>query len=65
MRSDSVSMERMIIHAVFGSNCVPRAPRNRFTGLTASRDPTTPPATKSEWPPTYFVSEYITGPRPG
>ena len=60
MRSDSVSMERMIIQAVFGSSCVPSAPRSLLIGLTTSREPTTPPATRSEWPPTYFVSEYIT-----
>src|SRR6202030_2936733 len=60
MRSDNVSIERMIIHAVLGSSCVPKAPRSFLMGPTTSRAPTTPPATRSEWPPTYFVSEYIT-----
>ena len=49
----------MIIHAVFGSSCVPSAPRSRLIGPTTSREPTTPPATRSEWPPTYLVSEYM------
>ena len=60
MRSDSVSIERMIIHAVFGSSCVPSAPRSFLTGATASRDPIDAARHQSEWPPTYFVSEYIT-----
>ena len=60
MRSDSVSIERMIIHAVFGSSCEPVALRSSLTGLTSSFEPTIPPATRSEWPPMYLVSEYMT-----
>ncbi len=53
-------MERMIIHEVFGSSCVPRLLRRLRTGITKDFGPTTPPATRSECPPTYLVSEYIT-----
>ena len=60
MRSASVSIDRMIIQEVFGSSCVPKLLRSARTGATSALEPTTPPATRSEWPPTYLVSEYMT-----
>ena len=62
--SCSVSIERMISQLVLGSSCVPRLERRPRIGISVSLAPTTPPATRSECPPMYLVSEYMTMSQP-
>ncbi|MNV79691.1 hypothetical protein D3C71_1732560 [compost metagenome] len=58
MRSTTVSIDRVIIQQECGSSCEPNALRMARTFLIRSLLPVTAPATRSLWPPTYFVSEY-------
>ena len=55
-----VSRERIRSHPVFGSHIVPRIVRMPRTGSSAAVAPEHPPAIRSEWPPTYLVSEVTT-----
>ena len=57
MRRDSVSSERPSIQHECGSSWVPIAERSIRIGFINSFDPSAAPAMRSEWPPTYFVSE--------
>ena len=57
MRSASVSSERPIIQHECGSSCVPTAPRSCLIGFIKASLPSAAPAMRSEWPPTYLVSE--------
>jgi hypothetical protein len=57
MRNSRVSRLRMISQPVCGSLMVPNALRMARMGFSAAAVPRTAPATRSLWPPTYFVSE--------
>ena len=57
MRIDSVSSERPSIQQECGSSCVPMAPRSALTCFITAFEPSAAPAIRSEWPPTYLVSE--------
>ena len=57
IRSSSVSRLRSSIQAVFGSVIVPIVLRSMRIVLISSLEPVIPPATRSEWPPAYLVSE--------
>ena len=60
MRSFSVSSERISSHAVCVSPMVPSVERMRRTGASMAFAPEAPPAIRSEWPPTYLVSDITT-----
>jgi hypothetical protein len=57
MRIDSVSSERPSIQQECGSSWVPIAPRSALIGRVIALVPSAAPAIRSEWPPTYLVSE--------
>ncbi len=57
IRRVRVSSERPSIQHECGSSWVPIAERSSRTGFIRADDPSAAPAMRSEWPPTYFVSE--------
>src|SRR5271166_1760024 len=56
----SVSSDRISIQPVLGSHIVPRIVRMPRIGSSAWAAPEHPPAIRSEWPPTYLVSDVTT-----
>ena len=58
--SFKVSSERINSQPVLGSHIVPRIVRMPRIGSSAAVVPEQPPAIRSEWPPTYLVSEVTT-----
>ena len=58
MRMLSVSSDVESIQQECGSSWVPIAPRNALTSFIRAFEPSAAPAIRSEWPPTYLVSEY-------
>ena len=57
MRSCSVSRLRMSSQQVCGLRFEPKEDRMGRIFAMSADDPRQPPATRSLWPPTYFVSE--------
>src|SRR5271168_4336593 len=55
-----VSSDRINIQPVLGSHIVPRIVRMPRIGSSAWAAPEQPPAIRSEWPPTYLVSDVTT-----